>query len=55
MQTLIVILIVAIAAAFLIRKFLKNFKQEDACGCGCASCPTDPASCEDNPENSQLR
>ena len=28
MQTFIVILIVAIAAAFLIRKFLKTFKQE---------------------------
>jgi len=54
MQTLIVILIVAIAAAFLIRKFLKKFKQEEACGCGCSSCPTDPASCEENPENSQV-
>jgi hypothetical protein len=50
MQTLIVILIVAIAAAFLIRKFLKNFKQQEACGCGCTSCPADPASCEENPE-----
>jgi hypothetical protein len=54
MQTLIVILIVAIAAAFLIRKFLKNFKPEDTCGCGCSSCPADPASCEENPENSQV-
>jgi hypothetical protein len=50
MQTLIVILIVAIAAAFLIRNFLKKFKHEDACGCGCSSCPTDPASCEEKPE-----
>jgi hypothetical protein len=55
MQTFIVILIVAVAAAFLIRKFLKNFKQEDACGCGCTSCPTDPTSCEEDPENSQLQ
>jgi hypothetical protein len=52
MQTLIVILIVAIAAAFLVRNFLKKFKQEDQCGCGCASCPTDPTSCEENQENS---
>jgi hypothetical protein len=50
MQTLIVILIVAIAAAFLIRNFLKKFKQEKACGCGCSSCPADPASCGENPE-----
>jgi len=53
MQILIVILIVAIAAAFLIRNFLKKFKQEDQCGC--ASCPTDTTSCEENPDNSQLR
>jgi hypothetical protein len=39
MQTLIVILIVAIATAFLIRNFLKKFKQEDQCGCGCAAPP----------------
>jgi hypothetical protein len=54
MQTLIVILIVAIAAAFLIRNFLKKFKQEDQCGCGCASCPTDPTFCEENPKNPKL-
>jgi hypothetical protein len=56
MQTLIVILIVAIAAAFLIRNFLKKFKQEDqcGCGCGCAACPTDPISCEENPDNSKV-
>jgi type II secretory pathway pseudopilin PulG len=55
MQTLIVILIVAIAAAFLIRKFLKNFKQEETCNCGCSSCPADPTSCEENPDKSQVR
>jgi len=53
-QTFVVILIVAIAAAVLIRNFLKKFKQEEACGCGCSSCPTDPASCEENPDNSKL-
>ena len=54
MQTLIVILIVVIAAALLIRKFLKKFKQEEACDCGCSSCPTDPASCEESNEKSKL-
>ncbi|MBW2435734.1 MAG: FeoB-associated Cys-rich membrane protein [Deltaproteobacteria bacterium] len=55
MQTIIVIIIVAIAAAFLIRKFLKNFKQEDPCSCGCSSCPADTAAtCEDKPDNSRL-
>jgi hypothetical protein len=53
MQTFIVILIVAIAAVFLIRKFLKKFKSETACSCGCSSCPVDPASCEENPDNSK--
>jgi hypothetical protein len=54
MQTIIVIIIVAIAAAFLIRKFLKNLKQEDACSCGCSSCPADTAAtCEENPDNVQ--
>jgi hypothetical protein len=51
MQTIIVVLIVAIAAAFLVRKFLKNVKQEDTCGCGCTSCPTDVAACEESTEN----
>jgi hypothetical protein len=54
MQTLIVILIVAVAAAFLIRNFLKKIKKEDQCGCGCTSCSADPASCEENPDNSQF-
>jgi len=54
MQTIIVILIVAIAAAFLIRNVLKKFRQQDQCGCGCAACPTDPDSCEENPQNSKM-
>ncbi len=53
MQTLIVILIVAVAAAFLIRNFLKKFKQQDTCGCGSSTCPADAASCEENPENTK--
>lgn len=51
MQTVLVILVVAIAAAFLIRNFLKKFKQEDACSCGCSSCPAEAASCEENPDD----
>ena len=53
MQTIIAIFIVAIAAAFLIRNFLKKFKQEDACGCGCTACPEDVTACEENPENAK--
>jgi hypothetical protein len=53
MQTLIVIFIVAAAAAFLIRKFLKKFNQQEACGCGCSACPADPACCEENRDNSK--
>ena len=55
MQTLIVVLIVAIAAAFLIRNFLKKFKQEKACGCGCSSCPVNPDTCEESPESCKSR
>jgi len=53
MQSLIVVLIVAIAAAFLIRNFLKKFKRQDTCGCGCSSCPVNPDTCEENPESSK--
>jgi hypothetical protein len=54
MQTIIVIIIVAIAAGFLIRKFLKTFKRQDACSCGCSSCPADTAATgEENPDNVQ--
>ncbi|MGD2036874.1 MAG: FeoB-associated Cys-rich membrane protein [Desulfobacterales bacterium] len=54
MQILIVILIVAVAAAFLIRNFLKKFKPEAGCGCSCSSCPSDPDTCEENPKNSKV-
>jgi hypothetical protein len=53
MQTFIVIFIVAVAAAFLVRNFLKKFKQQDQCGCGCSACPVDAASCEENPDNAE--
>jgi len=51
MQILIVILVVAVAAAFLIRNFLKKFKGHDQCGCGCSSCPMDAGPCEEKPQN----
>jgi len=54
MQMLIVILIVAVAAAFLVRNFLKKFKGQDQCSCGCSSCPADPECCKENSENSQV-
>lgn len=38
METLIVILIVAAAAAYVGRIFYKGFKQKDGCACGCTCC-----------------
>ena len=43
MQTLIVILIVALAAYYLIRRFYKSIHPSSppACGCGCEGCGAD--------------
>jgi hypothetical protein len=38
METLIVIVIVAVAAAYVGRIFYKGFKQKDGCDCGCTCC-----------------
>jgi hypothetical protein len=38
METLIVILIVAVAAVYVGRIFYKGFKQKDGCACGCTCC-----------------
>ena len=38
MQTLIVILIVAVAAVYVGRIFYNGFKQKEGCACGCTSC-----------------
>ncbi|MGD8702145.1 MAG: FeoB-associated Cys-rich membrane protein [Desulfosarcina sp.] len=40
MQTIIVIIIVAIAAVYVGRIFLRGFKQEENGACGCTACPS---------------
>lgn len=41
METLIVIIIVGLAVAYLITNTVKSSKKEDSCGgCTCESCPT---------------
>jgi len=47
METIIVIVIVGLAAGFVGRRFYQNYlKKNQSCGCGCASCPTDASTCE---------
>lgn len=43
MQTAIVIIIVAVAAFFMIRRFYNSVKKQSAsnCGCGCSGCSPD--------------
>ena len=47
MQNLIVAIIVALAAFYLLRRFIRSIKtvEEDACGCGCSTCP-EMSACE---------
>ncbi len=40
MQTFIVIVIVCLAAAYLVKTFFGKSGKNDGCGCGCTSCPT---------------
>jgi hypothetical protein len=40
MQTVIVILIVCLAAAYLVKTFIGKSGKNNSCGCGCTSCPT---------------
>jgi hypothetical protein len=48
LQTILVILIVAGAAFYLVRRFYNSLKKSDssACGCGCSGCDI-ARSCED--------
>lgn len=47
MQHILIIIIVALAAAFIIRRYYRSFKasQADPCSCGCTSCST-ASSCD---------
>jgi hypothetical protein len=38
MQTLVVVLIVLIAVAYLGRRFYRSTRTKNACGCGCDGC-----------------
>lgn len=47
MENIIVVLIVALAVAFIGRSFYQKYvKKKQSCNCGCASCPTDVSTCE---------
>jgi hypothetical protein len=51
MQTVIVIIIVFLAAAYLVRTIIAKPDKKDSCGCGCTSCPT-ADSCSDKEDQS---
>jgi hypothetical protein len=38
MQTVVVILILCIAALFVGRRFYRSWKTRGGCGCGCSGC-----------------
>ncbi len=40
MQTIIVIIIVCLAAAYLVKTFIGQSDEKNGCGGGCTSCPT---------------
>ncbi|MBW2218950.1 MAG: FeoB-associated Cys-rich membrane protein [Deltaproteobacteria bacterium] len=45
METLIVILIVGAAAVYCVKSFIKKYKGEDNCNCGC-KCESCGTSCD---------
>jgi hypothetical protein len=48
MQTTIVIIIVCLAAAYLVKTLIRKPKDQDSCGCGCTSCTTSTTCHEEN-------
>ena len=46
-DTLLVVLIVGLAAFWVGRRFFNSFRQESPCGCGCSGC-TVPDDCQDS-------
>jgi hypothetical protein len=43
METIIVLLIVALAGVYTFKTFFKSTQSADRCGCGCESCPAEAA------------
>lgn len=54
MQTTIVILIIAVAALYLVRRVVKRSNPAGGCGCGCESCGLS-SSCSENPGLADFR
>ncbi|MGD2126612.1 MAG: FeoB-associated Cys-rich membrane protein [Desulfobacteraceae bacterium] len=52
MDTLIVIIIVALAGVYIFRTYYKVWKRRNASCCGCASCDLDTTSNQPTKENS---
>jgi hypothetical protein len=50
METILVIIVVGLASAYLVRKFYRSLQktEETQCGCGCTSCPSEQK-CEEPP------
>jgi hypothetical protein len=46
MENIIVIIIVALAAAFLGRSYYKKYKKGNQGSCGCSSCPSGSSCCQ---------
>ena len=46
METIIVLIIVGLAAGLLGRNYYKKYKKGNQGSCGCSSCPADAACCE---------
>ena len=53
METLIVVIIVGVAAGLLGRNYYKKYKKGNQGSCGCTSCPTDSSCCEFPEERQQ--
>ena len=51
MQTIIVIIIVCLAAAYLVKTLIGQSNKKQGCGCGCESCPTTDACDEKDKES----
>ena len=51
MEILLITVIIATAGIYLIKKFLKTWRQVDTCGCGCSGCDIEKTCSEPAKEN----